>query len=923
MPAPILATKLHIPSPRPAIVLRARLLDRLHVSLQRRSTVTLISAPAGFGKTTLVSEWLSTLTSASQAGTRAAWLSLDEGDGDLARFLTYLVAALQTVAADVGRGVLAALQSSQPPPVEALLTSLLNDLAALANDFVLVLDDYHVIDSQPVDLALAFLVEHLPAQLRLVIASREDPPLPLARLRARGQLTELRAADLRFTPAETAEFLNRVMGLNLSAADIAALENRTEGWIAGLQLAAISMQGRSDAARFIASFTGSHRFVLDYLIEEVLQRQPRPVRDFLLQTSMLTRLNGALCAAVTDQADGQALLETLERANLFVMPLDDQREWYRYHQLFAEVLQAHLKEAWPDRVSDLHRRASGWFEQHDLPADAIRHALLAQDFQRAAQLIERGWLAMDLSYQSLTWLGWAKALPPELVRRHPVLCLGYAWALLNSGELETSEAWLCEAERWLEPREASTAQAYPERGQPIVVDEAEFRALPASIAGARAYRALALGDIAATKQFARQTLALVGANDRIRRTQATALLGMAEYADGDLTMAEHYFIDFQAMMWQANDLANAIGITFVLANIQLAQGRLREVVSAYQQSLALAQKHGTPFFIGVSDLYRGLGEVLCEQGQLEAAAQHLQTARQLGERGALTGWPHRLSVAQARLKDAQGDLAGALVLLAEAERQYVRNPLPDRPIAALKARVWIRQGQLTAARLWVREHNLSPDDELNYLREFEHLTLARVLIAEYNVERVDDALQAARRLLHRLLQAAEAGGRNGSVIEILLLQALAHHAQDDLPRAHAALERALTLAEPAGYVRLFVDEGEPLRLLLADFKMLIEKRKRDHQVIGYVQKLLAAFTQRLAVSQAASGSPQSAMLEPLSERELEVLKLLGTELSGPDIARRLSVSLNTLRTHTKNIYSKLGANNRRAAIRRAEELELL
>jgi LuxR family transcriptional regulator, maltose regulon positive regulatory protein len=390
MSAPVLATKLYIPPPRPGAVPRPRLIDRLNEGRHRTPSVALISAPAGFGKTTLVSEWIATLTGSE---VRVAWLSLDEGDNAPARFLNYLVAALQTIAPQIGEATLVALQSSQPPPLDVLLTALLNDLTTLG-DVVLVLDDYHVIEAQPIDEALTFFVDHLPPNLRLVIASREDPQLPLARLRVRGQLTELRAADLRFTPDEAADFLNRVMGLNLSAADIAALENRTEGWIAGLQLAALSMQSRQDTASFIKSFTGSHRFVLDYLMEEVLQRQPEQVRNFLLQTSILDRLSGPLCNALTDQADGKAMLETLERGNLFVIPLDDQRQWWRYHHLFAEVLQAHLRETQADRVSELHRRASVWFEQNDLPADAIQHALAAKDFDRAANLIERVWLSI-------------------------------------------------------------------------------------------------------------------------------------------------------------------------------------------------------------------------------------------------------------------------------------------------------------------------------------------------------------------------------------------------------------------------------------------------------------------------------------------------------------------------------------------------
>jgi len=443
-----------------------------------------------------------------------------------------------------------------------------------------------------------------------------------------------------------------------------------------------------------------------------------------------------------------------------------------------------------------------------------------------------------------------------------------------------------------------------------------------------------LGDIPGTIEHARRALTLAAEDDYIRRTQATALLGMAEYASGDLQAAERSLLAFQATARQSGDIANALGITFILANMWLAQGRLREAVSAYRQALHLAVNQ-TALPIGTSDLYRGLSELLCEQGDLENAAQNLLTAQQVGELSALTGWAHRLGVAQARLKQAQGDLPGALALLDEAERQYVRNPLPDQPIAAMKARVWVRQGMLNEAIAWARAQGLSPDDDLYYLREFEHLTLARVLIARYQNDRNDGSNREALRLLDRLLQAAEDGGRTGSMIEVLMLQALAHHAQGNASLAFASLERALSLAEPEGYVQLFVAEGEPMRLLIVECRLLIEKQKRGERqkLIGYVDKLLAAYSRPAALAQSAVSIPtplrsgdqgqQSALIEPLSERELEVLKLLGTELSGPEIARELSVSLNTLRTHTKNIYSKLGVSNRRAAIHRAEELGLL
>jgi ATP/maltotriose-dependent transcriptional regulator MalT len=937
MPAPILATKLYIPPPRPRVVHRARLIERLQAGMQRAPGVILVSAPAGFGKTTLVSEWIASLAPnpppvGRGEGVRVAWLSLDEDDNDLPRFLAYFIAALQTIAPAVGEATLGALHSAQPPPTDVLLTALLNDLAALG-DAVLVLDDYHVIESAPIDEALTFFVDHLPPQLRLVIASREDPPLPLARLRARGQLTELRAADLRFAPAEAAEFLNRVMDLDLSAADIAALEARTEGWIAGLQLAALSMQGRSDTANFIQAFTGSHRFVLDYLMEEVLQRQPAAVRHFLLQTSILDRLCGPLCDAVTERSDGRSLLEALERDNLFVVPLDDQRRWYRYHHLFADVLQARLVDEQADRVFELHRRASIWCEQNDLPAEAIQHALLAREIARAANLVERVWLAMDLTYRSAAWLRWAQQLPEELIRIHPVLCLGYAWALLNGGELEGSESWLRAGERWIDPLPELAAQM-------IVVDQATYRALPAALAGARAYRALALGDIPGTLEHARRALALADEDDVIRRSQAAGLSGIAELAGGDLAAAERSLLAFQAAARQRGDIANALGITFILANIWLAQGHLREAVAAYRDALHHAERQPA-LPIGASDLYRGLAELLCEQGDLDGAALYLATAQQVGEQAGLTGWPHRLGLAQARLLAARGDLAGALGLLDEAERHYVRNPLPDQPIAAIKARLWVRQDQLGAAGAWALEQNLSPDDDLDYLREFEHLTLARLLIARGRNGRDEGAIRDALRLLDRLEHAAEAGGRAGSTIEITMLQALARQEQGDALPAIVLLERALTLAEPEGYQRLFVDEGEPMRLLIADFGLRIEKQgPGDHQrLAGYAEKIRTAFGQPAVAPQSkmpgtaghAVRNPQhrpdavpgSAIPEPLSEREMDVLKLLGTELSGPEIADRLSVSLNTLRTHTKNIYGKLGVNSRRAAVRRAEEAGLL
>jgi LuxR family transcriptional regulator, maltose regulon positive regulatory protein len=705
------------------------------------------------------------------------------------------------------------------------------------------------------------------------------------------------------------------MGLNLSPEDISALEARTEGWIVGLQLAALSMQGRQDVTRFIHSFTGSHHFVLDYLLEEVLERQPQRVRNFLLQTSILDQLSSPLCDAVTGQEDGRGMLEALERGNLFVIPLDDQRQWYRYHHLFAEVLQAHLQEAQPDRVSRLHLRASEWYEQNGLRSAAIRHALAAKDFEYAASLIELARPAMDLRYQSSTWLGWVKELPDVLIHARPVLSVGYAWALLDCGELEASEGRLQAAERWL----------VTPTDKMVVVDEEQYRSLPASIATARAYRSLALGDIPGTVKYAQQALELTPKDDQTRYNEATSLLGLAQYSSGNLLAAECSLVDFHTSLRKTGEIPTLVGITFLLADIRVALGRLHDAESIYQQSLRLATGQGEPIPLGTADLYRGLAELCVERSDLEAAAQFLLTSQKLGEQTTTTDWPHRLYVSQARLKEAQGDLDGALALLDEAERVTIRVPLPDvRPVAALKVRVWLKQDRLAEALGWAREQGLAVDDDLRYTREFEHITLARVLIAAGKSDRETGSLDGATRLLEGLLQSAKTGGRIGSAIQILLLQALAFQAQDNLPHAFAALECALALAEPQGYVRIFVDEGEAMRILIEK-----QARNRSHPLSAYTDKLLVAFLQPTAAPKStppggarAINSQKSDLIEPLSKRELEVLKLLRSELSGPEIAQQLIVSLYTLRTHTNNIFKKLGVNNRRAAVRRAEELDL-
>ena len=572
--------------------------------------------------------------------------------------------------------------------------------------------------------------------MHLVIATREDPHLPLARLRARGQLTELRAADLRFTPAEAAEFLNQVMGLNLSAEDIAALETRTEGWIAGLQLAALSMQGRSDAASFIQAFTGSHRFVLDYLVEEVLQRQPEGIHSFLLKTAILDRLSGSLCDAVTGREDGKGMLETLERGNLFIIPLDDQRQWYRYHPLFAEVLQARLLDEQPDQVFSLHQRASEWYEHNGSAADAIRHALAAKDFERAAILIELAVPEMRRNRQgaTVTELGWLKALPDELVHFRPVLSVDYAYALFGGGELEAVEASTA-------GRRTVAGHAQADTAGMVVVDEEEFRRLPGMIALLRAAQALARGDMPETVKNARRVLDLAPEDAHLMLGGAASALGLAAWASGDLEAARRMTADGMANVRLAGYISSAIGGAIVLADIQIAQGRLHEAMTTYERALQWATEPGAPVLRGAADMYVGMSDLYREHNDLKTATQHLLTSQALGELAGLPQNPYRWCAAMARIREAQGDLDEALDLLDQAERLYDANFSPNvRPIATRKIRVWVAQGRLGEALGWAREQGLSVENELSYLHEFDHITLARVLLARYQSDRADGSI---------------------------------------------------------------------------------------------------------------------------------------------------------------------------------------
>ena len=865
---------------------------------QRR--LTLVSAPAGFGKTTLVSAW------ARESQHAVAWLSLDEADSDPHRFLTYLISAIQRLESHFGAGLLNRLLDSPRVSANHLLTPLLNEIATIERPFSVVLDDYQVIDASPVDDILTFLLAHSPQPLHLLILTREDPPLPLPRLRVRNQLMELRAAELRFTAEEAATFLGNVMALKLSAPAVAALEARTEGWIAGLQLAALAMQGRTDHDQFVEAFAGSHRFILDYLLEEVLQRQPPDLRRFLLQSSILNRLSGPLCAAVTEVTESSAILHRLERDNVFVVPLDDERRWYRYHHLFADALRAQLLQRYPDDLPTLHQRAAHWYEAQGVVAEAIHHAVAAEDWHHAADQIERAWPAVDSRATYTEWLTWVQALPDAMIRTRPVLSANYGWALMNVGDLEASQPRFRDAERGSEKRRSQPSE------DAIVADEEQFRALPATLAAAHAFYAQAVGDLAGTIRHARQVLEWAPEENDPRRGQAMMLLTLAHWSRGELAVAKTICDGFMSITKRVDNGSEAISAGFVWAEIKGALGQLDEAWHGYHDLLRLASRMGDPPPLGTQDLHRGLSDLYRERGDFAAANRHLQESKVLGEAAELPDWQRRLCLTEAALRQSEGKVKEAEALLDEAERHAIRTPIPDlQPIPAIRARLWLAQGRLPEALRWAQKQHLSAEDALSYPREFEHFTLARLLIAHAPQIGDRSTLHDAIALLARLYDAASDGMRVKSQIEAQMLLALALQAQGRLPAALGRLAAALALAAPEGFARLFLDEGPPMVTLLK------EGSKREIAP-AYLPQLLA-----LVGETAAPPVQTQPLVESLTARELEVLRFLATEMSGPEIASELVISMNTMRTHSKRIYSKLGVGSRRAAVNRATAIGLL
>ena len=921
----LLLSRLSIPSVRTSLVSRPHLIGRLEEGLGRK--LTLVSAPAGFGKSTLLSAWIGGVAKDRPV----AWLSLDPGDNDPARFWRYFVTAIDRLHPGSGDIPLALLVSPQAPPMEAILTTLLNGLAELDTHTVLVLDDYHLIERAEIHEALAFLVEHLPPRMLLVIATRADPPLPLSRLRARGESNELRASDLRFTSEEAATFLDRVMGLRLTARDVAELERRTEGWVAGLQMAALAMRGRDDVSGFIAAFTGSNRHVVDYLAEEVLEQQPERVRRFLLRTSVLRRMCASLCAAVVQGeegehavADSQALLEYLEQTNLFVVPLDEDRGWYRYHHLFADVLRQRLRQEHPELLPALHRGASGWFEGEGLHTQAIRHALAARDWERAIRQIEATGTTVVLAQQVQTVLGWIDELPEELVRERPALCTIRALALVFFKHPDAAEASLQLAENRL-------------RGEP---SSDEARDILGRAAVIRAVIARYSGDLERCVAMARRALELLPETESSARERAGARLNaaLAYEVSGDVTPAKEHPLEEAIASFRASGalIPQLISITF-LARMRALQGRLRAAVATYEQAAALmARQNRLPDVGGNSAAYySGLGEIYRQWNDLDAAERHLRHGRDffMGTLMVDANVVTHVYLSLARLQQARGRSADARATLkefAELAHRHDISPLLVARGEAAQARLALVQGDLHAAVSWAEASELDTADEPNYPCEEQYLTLVRTRIAQCRLDTVGSRLVDALGLLDRLFGKAQAGGRMGTVIEILALRALALEARHEPREALAALERSLVLAEPEGYVRVFVDEGRPMASLLSEFLAARGKGSRDphqHAVLGYVQRLLAAFEPphtgtSSSVSDSDAAEKDRPLPEHLTAREREVLALIAEGLSNREIAGRLFIEVGTVKGYVHSILRKLEVENRTKAVARARELRL-
>jgi len=882
MELPVLKTKLHVPPLRPELVRRARLIGLLQAGVH--SKLTLVSAPAGFGKTTLIGEWV------SRCNRPTAWLSLEDNDNDPVRFLSYLVAALRTIQPGLAEGIVGDFQTLRRSVAESVMTGLLNEIAEIEESFALVLDDYHLIHDQTIHAYITFFLEHLPSQMHLVISTRADPPLPLTTLRAHGQLSELRAGDLRFTLEETAEFLSQLMGLNLSAEEIAILASHTEGWITGLQMAAVSMQGREDTSSFIESFTGSNRYILDYLVEEVLQQQSQGIQQFLLKTSILRRLNGPLCEAVTGQSGSQNTLEQLERENLFIVALDSERRWYRYHRLFADLLRRRVAQVLPEELKDLNRRASEWYENHGLVAEAIEQNLLGEDFKKAMQLIEDNAEESLMRSEFATFLNWVQALPEEMVCRRPRLCLYHALALLLNGSPMND----------IQPRIAAALKGDSE--QQVGGQLAAFRAIMAAIQG----------DVNESLNQCNLAMELLPADDHFFRSATSRVLVNVTYAtSGDIEQAVRIFEESIRKATLAGNLTVAVASLSELGEVYMKAGRIGRAKSTYEHGLELAvDSEGRELPIAGLAMI-GLGDLLRECNDLSAAEKSLNNGinlvQELGVIGALDGY-----IALARVKQAQGypqEAEQVMDAVHKIATRFDASELDDLLVDLHRAHLWLCQGKTEAAVRWYNEWRHQSDrveERRPYvLEELSQLFQARIELAQGNPA-------ASLKILKQLEKTASKLGRNGVVIESLVVQCLAHRKLNDSEQALAALNSALILAESEGYMRIFLDEGPEMA------QLLYEAANRGIMP-EYTGRLLAAFP----LSPESRKEASEELIEPLSPRELEVLRLLAEGASNKEVARRLYISLPTVKWHTSNIYGKLGVQNRMQAAAKARALGIV
>jgi len=906
----LLATKLYLPWPQPGFVPRSRLVQELSEGLARGRG--LVCAPAGFGKTSLLADW------ARSDGRPVAWLGLDVGDNDPARFWRHALAALDQARPGIAGRVGPVLGPPPPPTFEGLVTALVNELAAEpgGDDVLLVLDDYHVISSKAVHASVEFLLQHRPPGLVLVLASRADPPLAFSRLRARGQLAELRAAELRFTPGEAAALLEQVAGTPVRAlpdAALAALAARTEGWAAGLQLAGLSLRGQPDVAGFVAAFTGSHRYVLDFLAEEVLERQNEEMKAFLLETSVLERLSGELCDAVTGQAGSQRVLEEVERAGLFLVPLDEVRGWWRYHHLFADLLRARLQQERPGRVPELHRNAATWYDDHGLADEAIWHAMAAGDMVWAARLIERHFdTVFYLRGEGATIQRWISALPDDLVQSRPRLLLAQAFLAAQGGRVEAVEPLLDAAEQASAVAAGELFEPTIGRAESILVN------VPALSALCQAYLAQFRGDAEATAAFASRALAMVGQDERMLDFVIRRYLATSEWLRGRLAEAELAFVTRIARWREAGRLALAAWNEYELSQVQRGQGRLDAAVRTCEQALAFAATPGRAPPLAAGPAYVGLAEVAYQRNELDLALRHVTEGIALCRQFAYTPPLAGGLVTLAWIRQASGDLAGALAAIGEAGQASPGPPGLFNPVPAQRARLLLAQGDLDAAARWTREAGLGADDEPDYPSEQGHLVLARVLLAQ-------DQPGRALALLDRLHAAAAAQDRTGSLIEIGVLRALTLAATSDADGGVSSLANTLALACPQGYVRVFADEGPPMAALLSRLTTAQRTGQAPRVPLGCLARLQRAFSREPA---APPGSGQGTaawpgLIEPLTGREVEVLELLAAGRSNQAIADQFVVTLDTVKKHVSHILGKLGAASRTEAVARARELGLI